>query len=234
MKVLFERMCGYLNDLRTPLIGRFVDAGEVLAFTRGERAVVEGEVPWGVVERGDLPWVSRFLVERVLDVVGWRGKKEEVEEEMDEEERERRRKVKDAVRRQRIRGALTVVGGVAAFVGYCLWSGFVQIKFSDGEDDEEDEEDEDQHAGEDRDEDEEHYTPTLDEAGLGNYGFAGAILGLKQPVDIPSDDREETKHDDDLSPEEEDEIAKDIHAEEKETDEAIVKDIEDHIEGKTE
>lgn len=244
MKKEFSRVCGYLHHIRTPMLGKFVNANEVLAYTRGnaEREnIPDAELPWGVAERGDLPWMSGFVIDSVLDAIGLgRGaqakkrRQQERENAMDPEDLERKRKMEVAIRSQRIRGALTVVGGVAAFVGYCIWSGFLQIKLrDDGEKSEED--------GEAKDEDG-HVSATKE--GPDGYGPAGAILGLGEQPANP-DDPEVGEHDEneveggdeneeELSPEEEDDIANDILAEEEEIDEAIAKDVEEHIEGKAE
>ncbi|KAL0640145.1 hypothetical protein Q9L58_000703 [Maublancomyces gigas] len=259
MRKEFPRMCGYLNDIRTPMLGKFVNANEVLAYTRGssEREKTPAtELPWGVVERGDLPWMSGFLVDCALDAVGLgrgaetrRRKLQEREQSMDPEDLERKRKVEAAIRSLRIRSVLTAVGGVAAFIGYCVWSGFLQIKLKEEVEEEEEEEEEavvevETKEGKDGDE----LTQAMIE-GPSGFGLAGAILGLRrQPVN-PDDSVEvevevEVEHDEDsekhdenneeLSPEEEEDIANDIRAEEDEINELIAKDVEEDIEGKAE
>lgn len=240
MRKGFPRVCGYLNEIRTQLFGGFVNANEVLAYTRGSterEKAPETELPWAVVERGDLPWMSGFVVDCALDAVGLgRGaqvkkkRQQEQEESIDPEDLERKRRTEVAIRNQRIRGILTVVGGVATFIGYCIWSGFLQIKLKDEkEDEEEEEEEEEEKRGEKQEEDiDEHVL-----VGPSGYGLAGAILGLRGPTNPNSSVEEEHNEDsEDLSPEEEEEIANDISAEEDEIDEAIAKDVEEDIEGK--
>lgn len=249
MKKEFPRMCGYLNDIRTPMLGKFVNANETLAYTRGslERGETPAtELPWGVVERGDLPWMSGFLVDCALDAVGLgRGaevrkrKQQEREQSMDPEDLERKRKMEAAIRNLRIRSVLTTAGGVAAFLGYCIWSGFLQIKLKE-EVEEEEEVVVEEEAKEGKDGDD--HTQAMIE-GPSGFGFAGAILGLRRQPVTPDDSVEEEhdenseKHDEnneELSPEEEEDIANDIRAEEDEIDEAIAKDVEEDIEGKSE
>lgn len=220
----FGRVCDYLNDIRTPMLGRPVNAREVMAYTRSsgeENKTPESELPWGVVERGDLPWMSGFILDRAFDAIGWgRGAQirkqrlQEREKAMDPADLERKRKMDAAIRSQRIRGTLTVVGGVAAFLGYCVWSGLVSIQFKDEEEEEVEE---------------------VGGGGPGGFGMAGAILGLSgKPMNLSGLEVEEMEDEEGLSSEEEEEIAEDIRAEEAEVDEAIAKDVEDHIEGKAE
>lgn len=248
MRKEFPRICGYLNDIRTPMLGKFVNANEVLVYTRGspEREKTPAtELPWGVVERGDLPWMSGFLVGCALDAVGLgreaearKRKQQEREQSMDPEDLERKRKVEAAIRNLRIRSVLTAAGGVAAFIGYCVWSGFLQIKLKEEVEEEEEEVEVETKEGKDGDD----LTQAIVE-GPSGFGLAGAILGLhRQPVN--PDDSAEEEHDEDsekhdendegLSPEEEEDIANDIRAEEEEIDEAIAKDVEEDIEGKAE
>lgn len=247
-------MCGYLNDIRTSMLGKFVNANEVLVYTRGssEREKTPAtELPWGVVERGDLPWMSGFLVECALDAVGLgrgaetrRRKQQEREQSMDPEDLERKRKVEAAIRSLRIRSVLTAAGGVAAFIGYCVWSGFLQIKLKEEVEEEEEEAVVEVETKEGKDGD--GLTQAMIE-GPSGFGLAGAILGLRrQPVN-PDDsvevevevenDEDSENHDEnneELSPEEEEDIANDIRAEEDEINEAIAKDVEEDIEGKAE
>lgn len=243
----FERVCEYTNNTRVPMFGEFVDAKVVLAYTRsrGENNTTNSGLPWGVVERGDLPWMSGFLLDRAFDAIGWgRGaqiqkqKQQEREQAMDPEDLERKRKMEAAIRSQRIRGALTVVGGVATFLGYCFWSGLLQIQVEgqdeeDAEEEEEEEEDIGDLKGEDDEENEDGYIDVR-QGGPGGYGLAGAILGLSRPPMNPNNLNSEgkAKGEENLSPEEEDEIAEDIHAEEVEVDEAIAEDVEEDIKGK--
>lgn len=236
-------MCGYLNDIRTPLFGKFVNANEVLAYTRGSterEKAPEADLPWAVVEKGDLPWMSQFVVDCALDAIGLgRGaqakkkRQQELDESMDPEDLERKRKMEASIRSQRIISTLTVVGGIATFVGYCIWSGFLEIKLKDKEDEEEEKEEKkkeeeggEEGEGEDIDE---HVL-----VGPSGYGFAGAILGLRGQPTNPDDSVEHDEDNKDLSPEEEEDIANDIREEEDEIDEAIAKDVEEDIEGKAE
>lgn len=244
MKKGFSRMCGYLNVIRTPLFGKFVNANEVLAYTRGSterEKALEADLPWAAAEKGDLPWMSQFVVDCALDAIGLgRGaqakkkRQQELDESMDPEDLERKRKMEASTRSQRIMSTLTVVGGVAAFVGYCIWSGFLEIKLKDREEEEKEEkkEEEEEERG-----DEEGEGEDIDEhvlVGPSGYGLAGAILGLRgQPTNL-NDSVEHDEDNKDLSPEEEEDIANDIRTEEEEIDEAIAKDVEEDIEGKAE
>lgn len=245
MRKGFPRMCGYLNDIRTQLFGKFVDANEVLAYTRGSterEKAPETDLPWAVVERGDLPWMSGFVVDCALDAIGLgreaqakKQKQREREESIDPEDLEQKRKAEAAIRSQRIRGALTVVGGVAAFIGYCIWSGFLQIQLKKEKKDEEEEEEE---GEEEEEEGEEKQEEAIDEyalVGPSDHNLAEDILGLRGPTNPNNSVEEEYNEDnEDLSPEEEEEIANDISAEEDGIDETTAKDVEEDIEGKDE
>lgn len=234
MKKSFPRMCGYLNDLKPQLIGEFVDAKSILAYTHGGEQVAT-MLPWGVAEKGDLPWMSMFLVEKALDAMGLgrnnelrKQKIKEKEDAMDPMDLERRRKAQAAARRQRIRSVLTVVGGVAAFVGYCVWmlqtgsqhqatgknvgenNGVIQEYIIDDdddeeEDDEEEEKEEDEETRKAREAEELEVIERMKGENEKNvFGLAGAILGLNNPRPPPQE----------FSPEEEEEIAEDIQEEE--------------------
>jgi sorting and assembly machinery component 37 len=257
MKKSFPRMCGYLNDLKPQLVGEFVDAKSLLAYTHGGERVAS-MLPWGVAERGDLPWMSMFLVEKALDAMGWGRSNElrkqrikEEEENMDPMDLERKRKAQAAARRQRIKSVLTVAGGVATFVGYCVWMLQTGSQYQaagedvgeEGEvkeyiivdDDGEEEDDEEEEDEEEEEEDEEtrkaREAEELEiiermkgESGKNAFGLAGAILGLNNPRPRPQV----------FSPEEEEEIAEDIQEEENEVDEAIARDVEENIQDKSE
>lgn len=233
------------------MLGKFVNANEVLTFTRGgaeREKTPAAELPWGVAERGDLPWMSGFIVDCALDAVGLghgakarKRKQQEQEQLTDLEDLERKRKMEAAIRSLRIRSVLTTVGGVAAFVGYCVWSGFLQINLKEKEEEEEEAvvKTEEAKNGDD--------TRMVLE-GPTDYDFAGAILGIRRQPTNPDDpaaeeqngnngEHENEEHDginEELSPEEEEDIANDIRAEEDEIDEAIAKDLEEEIDGKAE
>lgn len=242
MKKGFSRMCGYLNDIRTPLFGGFVNANEVLAYTRGStepEKALEADLPWAAAEKGDLSWMSQFVVDCTLDAIGLgRGaqakkkRQQELDESMDPEDLERKRKMEASIRSQRIMSTLTVVGGVAAFVGYCIWSGFLQIKLKDREEEEKEEKKEQEEGGDEKGEGEDIDEHVL--VGPSGYGLAGAILGLRGQPTNPNDSVEHDEDNKDLSLEEEEDIANDIRAEEEEIDEAIAKDVEEDIKGKAE
>lgn len=237
MKKSFPRICGYLNDLKPQLIGEFVDAKSILTYTHGGERVTS-MLPWGVAEKGDLPWMSMFLVEKALDVMGLgrnnelrKQKIKEKEDAMDPMDLERRRKAQAAARRQRIKSVLTVAGGVAAFVGYCVWvlqtgsqhqaagedvgeSARVVREYiivdDDGEEEEEEEEEEDEEEEDEetrkaREAEELEIIERMEGENEKNaFGLAGAILGLNNPRPPPQE----------FSPGEEEEIAEDIQEEE--------------------
>lgn len=115
-----RRLCGYLNDARGKMLGPVVDARDILA---GKGEARRGELPWGALGRGDLPWVTGFLKDRALEMAGI----VKVKEEETKEALERKKKIQSIRRWESFKNALAILGCVGGFVGYCIWSGLVVL-----------------------------------------------------------------------------------------------------------
>lgn len=146
------RLRAYQNDL----FGLFFGPADMVNEGRAKG------LPWGPVERGDLPWLTGIFFERVKDFLMLRElgstlpPQLTVEEDDDPAVAERKREVAETRRREWWKNVFTVGMGVAGFFGYIFWSGLprVQLVFSNGEEADEDEEDEDEEDEEEEDEEE--------------------------------------------------------------------------------
>lgn len=137
----YPRVGAYVNDLRVKFLGGDGD-GDGL--------------PWGSLERGDLPWLGGVLLDAVTDALPpWSGGRAHKAAEPTDDGQQTSR-----AEQQRIewwKNVGFVAGGVLALVGYAVWSGIaafpgmhgedVQLEDGDGDGDGDDDDD-DEGAGE--------------------------------------------------------------------------------------
>ena len=115
------RLAAYLHELRPKLLGPMVETEVVL---EGKAA----GLPWGPVERGDVPWLTGVFLDGAKQALTpWRSQSDKKEKADDEDPlmEERLKKMNRERRREWWKSVGFVTGSVAAMVGYVLWSGIV-------------------------------------------------------------------------------------------------------------
>ncbi|PWW77379.1 hypothetical protein C7212DRAFT_276661 [Tuber magnatum] len=131
-------LCRYVNEVRGRMLGDGVDVTAVMSgqatMTMPSGKLAGGGLPWGVVERKDVPRVAGFLLDRAMEIVGitsterYGGGGDKGEQ--TEEGEEHREGAKSLQRWKTAKNVATVVGCIGAFIGYCVWSGLIATEFS--------------------------------------------------------------------------------------------------------
>lgn len=149
-----RRVIAWTHEMRRKVFGSMpLDAGGIVNSTKNgaeENGSGGGILPWGTVERADLPWLTGFFVSTAAGYVeswlpswarwkrggGERSPPPPPKKVESEEEKERRGKHERAVRMDRAARVATVLAGVGGFVAFLVGSGFVSISI-EGEEGEE-------------------------------------------------------------------------------------------------
>jgi len=130
------RLCTYVSEVRGEMLGDGIDVVAVMSgqatVTTSSGQVVGGGLPWGIVEPQYVPRVTRFLLNRAMEMVGitsteghgsGRGEKEQTQEKEEHE-----KGMKSLQRWGTAKNMAVVVGCIGAFIGYCVWNGLITME----------------------------------------------------------------------------------------------------------
>ena len=129
-----KRVCAWTHEFRRKVFGSTpIDGNKILESENEGPNTAEGILPWGNVERADLPWLTgQFASAAAQYIDGWipswaRKKEERSKKSETEEEKESRLKLERAIRRDKVARIATVVVGVGAFIAFLFSSGVISI-----------------------------------------------------------------------------------------------------------
>jgi len=131
------RLCKYVRDVRGQMFGDGVDVEAVMSgqatMTTSSGQVAGGGLPWGIVEPQYVPWVTGFLLNGAMEMVGItsterRGSWEDEEEGQTREEEERKKGIKSLQRWETAKKMAVAVGCIGLFIGHCVWSGLITME----------------------------------------------------------------------------------------------------------
>ncbi|CAZ83161.1 unnamed protein product [Tuber melanosporum] len=131
-------LCKYVDGVRGQMLGDGVDVAAVIsgqaAMATPSGKIAGGGLPWGVVERQDVPWVAGFFLNRAMEIVGITPTERygggENEEERTEEKEGRRKGTKSLQRWATAKNVAVIAGCISTLIGYCVWSGLITMEFS--------------------------------------------------------------------------------------------------------
>ncbi|PUU72671.1 outer mitochondrial membrane transport complex protein-domain-containing protein [Tuber borchii] len=130
------QLCTYVNGVRGHMLGDGVDVVAVMSgqatVTTSSGQVVDGGLPWGIVEPQYVPQVTRFLLNRAMEMVGitstGRDGSVRGEEEQTQEKKEHEKGMKSLQRWETAKNMAVVVGCIGTFIGYCVWNGLITME----------------------------------------------------------------------------------------------------------
>jgi len=135
-----QRVCAWTHEFRRKVFGSTpVDGSKILVSGSEGPDAAGGILPWGKVERADLPWLTERFASAAAQYIdswipSWARKKEERPKKPEtEEERERRVKLERTIKKDKAARIATVVVGVGAFLAFLFSSGVI-VMVSSGED----------------------------------------------------------------------------------------------------
>ncbi|KAG0644895.1 hypothetical protein HOY80DRAFT_1006705 [Tuber brumale] len=131
-------LCKYVSEVRKQMLGDGVDAAAVIsgqaATVASSGKIAGGGLPWGVVKRQDIPWVTGFLLTRAMEIVGITSTEGYGgggnDEEQTEEKDGRRGGTKSPQKWETAKNVAVAVGCISVFIGYCVWNGLITMEFS--------------------------------------------------------------------------------------------------------
>jgi len=129
-----KRVFAWTHEFRRKVFGPTpIDGNKILNSEGQDPDIAEDILPWGRVERADLPWLTgQFASAAAQYIDGWipswaRKRDERPKKPETEEEKERRLKLERAVRKEKAARVATVVVGVGAFIAFLFSSGVISM-----------------------------------------------------------------------------------------------------------